>query len=294
VQQALAQRVPVELEHRIIRRDGTIGWTFLRAIPLLNEQGQITEWFGAASDITKRKQAAVSLKESDVRKDEFLALLAHELRNPMATLSNALLLLEATGGTDAGLPLAVVLPMMSREVAYLVRMVDDLLDVSRINLNKIELRRQRLALTGLVNQVQQVVHPLADQAGQQLRVHGLENDLYVEGDAIRLLQVLRNLLGNAIKFTPAGGVIDLYLERVDPQARLRVVDNGIGLAASELTRIFELFTQVNSSHASEQGGLGLGLMLVQTLVNLHGGQVEARSSGLGQGSEFSVYLPLVD
>ncbi|WP_052635788.1 PAS domain-containing protein [Spirosoma luteum] len=294
LQAALAQKTPLELEHRIILRDGTIGWTFLRAIPLLDERGTITEWFGAASDITSRKQAEEALKASDQRKDEFLALLAHELRNPMATLSNALTLLETTGGTDAGLPLEAILPMMSREVSYLVRMVDDLLDVSRINLNHIELQRQRLELAPLVDQVQQAVRPLMEGAGQQLRVEWPESPLYVEGDAVRLIQVLRNLVGNAIKFSPAGSVIGLFLDRAGQQARLRIVDAGIGLAEGELVRIFSLFAQVNSSHARSQGGLGLGLTLVQYLVTLHGGRVEAYSPGLGQGSEFIVYLPLVD
>lgn len=422
IREAIDLKKPFDFEHRVIRRDGGLGWTLSRAIPLFDDQGAITEWFGAASDISPRKQAEEKLSESERRlrlaieatelatwdwnlltnevywneqhfqlfgmsprpnpvtpedflshvhpddrdrliellqqsiasrdtydaefctvlengsqrwmsgygrvveevagqptrmsgvmldvtnrrqaeedlreanrrKDEFLALLAHELRNPMATLSNALTLLETTGGTDTGLPLEVVVPMMSREVSYLVRMVDDLLDISRINLDKIELRRQRLELNTLVDQVQQVVRPLVEQAHQQLRVQGPENPLYVEGDAARLIQVLRNLLGNAIKFTPSGGVIDLFLDQVDQRARLRVVDSGIGLAQDELRRIFSLFAQVNTSHARSQGGLGLGLTLVQSLVCLHGGQVEARSPGLGLGSEFIVYLPLVD
>ncbi len=293
IQRAIEGKTPLEFEHHIIRRDGRLGWTFSRAIPLLNEQGEISEWFGAASDITHRKQAEEALKESDRRKDEFLALLAHELRNPMATLSNALLVLETTGGTDEQLPLEMVLPMMSREVRYLARLVDDLLDISRINLGRIDLLRNRLELSQLVRQVQEAVQPLIEQARQQFRVILPSEPLYVEGDAVRLMQVLRNLLGNAIKFTPPGGTLELQMERIGQEAQLRVADTGIGIIEADLTRIFTLFTQVDASHTRAQGGLGLGLTLVKEIVSLHGGRVEVRSAGLGQGSEFIVYLPLL-
>ena len=294
IQQAITQKKPFEFEHRVIRQDGSPGWTLSRAIPLLDQAGTITEWFGTASDTTHRKQAEEALKESDRRKDEFMALLAHELRNPMATLSNALLLLETTLGKDEQLPLESVLPMMSREVQYLVRLIDDLLDISRINLGKIELRWQRLEMTEVVRQVEQASRPLVEQAHQQLLVQLSTTPLYVEGDLIRLKQVIRNLIGNASKFTPAEGSIALYLDQENHQAILRVVDTGIGLAADELERIFDRFAQIDTSHTRTQAGLGLGLSLVKDIIDLHHGRVEARSPGLGQGCEFRIYLPLLD
>jgi signal transduction histidine kinase len=199
-----------------------------------------------------------------------------------------------TGGTDEQLPLKEVLPLMSREVQYLVRLVDDLLDISRINLGKIELHRRRLELTQLVGQVQEAILPLVEQAHQHLRVQLPSEMLYVEGDAVRLMQVLRNLIGNAIKFSSPEGVIDLYLEHVGPEARLRVKDTGIGIAKADLPKIFTLFAQVDASHTRLQSGLGLGLTLVWEIITSHGGRVEAHSAGLGQGSEFVIYLPLVE
>jgi two-component system CheB/CheR fusion protein len=291
IQQAITARKTFEFEHRVIRRDGSIGWTVSRATPLLDANGEILEWFGTAQDISERKAAEAALRESDRRKDEFLALLAHELRNPISTLSNTLLLLEATGGTDGQLPLASIQPIMSREVGHLVRLVDDLLDINRINRGTIELRPQRLDLTALVNEVVTTVRPLAEQA-QQLITRLPAESLYIQGDADRLTQVLRNLLGNAIKFTPSQGQIKLTLEAIGSEAQLRVVDTGIGLEASDLTRIFDLFSQVDSSRTRSKDGLGLGLALVKDLVRLHGGQIEARSIGLGQGSEFILTLPL--
>ena len=279
-------------EREVATTDGRV--FILRILPYRTAQERINGIVLTLVDITRRKAAEAALKESDRRKDEFLALLAHELRNPMSTLSNALQVLEMTGGTDEQLPLKEVLPLMSREVQYLVRLVDDLLDISRINLGKIELHRRRLELTQLVGQVQEAILPLVEQAHQHLRVQLPSEMLYVEGDAVRLMQVLRNLIGNAIKFSSPEGVIDLYLEHVGPEARLRVKDTGIGIAKADLPKIFTLFAQVDASHTRLQSGLGLGLTLVWEIITSHGGRVEAHSAGLGQGSEFVIYLPLVE
>jgi two-component system CheB/CheR fusion protein len=279
-------------EREVATTDGRV--YILRILPYRTAQERINGIVLTLVDITRRKAAEAALKESDRRKDEFLALLAHELRNPMSTLSNALQVLEMTGGTDEQLPLKEVLPLMSREVQYLVRLVDDLLDISRINLGKIELHRRRLELTQLVGQVQEAILPLVEQAHQHLRVQLPSEMLYVEGDAVRLMQVLRNLIGNAIKFSSPEGVIDLYLEHVGPEARLRVKDTGIGIAKADLPKIFTLFAQVDASHTRLQSGLGLGLTLVWEIITSHGGRVEAHSAGLGQGSEFVIYLPLVE
>lgn len=280
------------LEREVVTTDGRL--YILRISPYRTAQDRINGLVLTFVEITRRKIAEDALRESDQRKDDFLALLAHELRNPIATLSNTALLLEATGGTDEQLPLASVIPMISQEVQYLTRLVDDLLDISRINLGKIEFRPQRLELTELIRQVEQTSRGLIEQVPQQWQLHLPKGPLYVEGDEIRLKQVLRNLINNASKFTPTEGSIDLYLEPEDHLAVVRVVDTGIGLTKDALMHIFDRFAQIDTSHTRPQAGLGLGLALAQEIIRLHHGRIEARSLGLGQGSEFVIYLPLVD
>ncbi|GAB4023190.1 PAS domain S-box protein [Spirosoma koreense] len=296
VRSALARAVEeqglFDVEFRVVAADGPTRWLSGYGRITGQESGLPTQMSGVMFDITDRKLAVEALREVDRRKDEFLALLAHELRNPITTLSNALMLLEATGGEDEQLPLASIQPMMRRELTHLVRLIDDLLDISRINRGKIELRRQRLDLTKLVNEVTTTMQPLIEQAHQQLMTHLPSQSVDIEGDADRLRQVLRNLLGNAIKFTPAGGRLVVSLQPIAGEACLRVVDTGIGLAEQDLTRIFDMFAQVDASRTRSQGGLGLGLTLVQELVHLHDGRIEAHSEGLGRGSEFILYLPL--
>lgn len=293
IQEAIRTQSTFELEHRVRRADGTIGWTFSRAIPMIDEQGAIVEWLGAASDITARKQAEAALQQADRRKDEFLAMLAHELRNPMATLHNTLLLLGMTHGQDESLPLDKALAMMSREVTHLGRMIDDLLDVSRISQGKIQLKKERLDLSGLIRDSLDAARSQFTSRGQALILHLPNIPLWVDGDRTRLTQVVRNLATNAAKYTPPGGQIEVSLDKESRQAVLRVRDNGIGIAPDQLQAIFEVFVQVSSSLDRPQGGLGLGLAVVKQLVELHGGQVGVSSPGLGQGSEFTVRLPLL-
>lgn len=241
----------------------------------------------------ERARAEHALSEANRRKDEFLALLAHELRNPMATRHNTLLILQLTGGKDPRMSLDSALELMSREMGQLVRLVDDLLDASRISRGTTELRSQPLALTKLVKTTAEAARPLVEMDGRRLSVKLPPEPLYLNGDAARLTQVIRNLLGNAAKFTCQGGQIGLSLERKGPEALLRVADDGIGLATDQLQRIFEMFTQVDVSRTRSQQGLGLGLTLVREFVELHGGRVEDCSDGLGKGSEFVICLPLL-
>lgn len=241
----------------------------------------------------ERARAEKALSEVNQRKDEFLALLAHELRNPMATLHNTLLILQLTGGKHPRMPLDSALELMSREVGQLVRLVDDLLDVSRISRGTTELHSQRLALTELVRTTAEAARPLVEADGRRLSVKLPLEPLYLNGDAARLTQVIRNLLGNAAKFTQKGGHVQLSLERKNYEALLQVADDGIGIAADQLQRIFEMFAQVDASRTRSQQGLGVGLTLVREFVALHGGQVEASSEGLGKGSEFLICLPLL-
>ncbi len=291
IQQAITSKSLFELEHQVIQADGRLGWTFSRAIPVLNKEGDIQEWFGTASNITDRKQAQVALEEADRRKDEFLAMLAHELRNPLAPIRNGLQVLTTTEPTEP--TLNALLPIMNRQMDHLMRMVDDLLDVSRISRGRIELRKQRMDLTQMVAQVIDAMRPLFPPSNRQLTTHLPDYPLYVDGDATRLNQVVTNLLNNGLRYTHEGGQVWLTLERHGQQALLRVRDNGIGLAADQLKAVFGLFVQMDKSLARSYGGLGLGLSLVQELIQRHGGQVEAQSPGLEQGSEFIVTLPLL-
>ena len=218
-------------------------------------------------------------------------MLAHELRNPLAPIRNVVQVLQLTAEDDE--TIGPALALMSRQVDHLVRLVDDLLDVSRISRGKIDLRRERLELGALVNEAVVAVRPLYDSRQRQLSVQLPLSPMYLQGDATRLTQVITNLLTNGVRYTGEQGQVWVSLEQRDSEAVLRVRDNGIGLAADQLTAIFELFVQVDTSLARSQGGLGLGLTLVKRLVELHDGRVEAHSQGVGQGSEFIVYLPLL-
>jgi signal transduction histidine kinase len=232
-----------------------------------------------------------ALHEADRRKGEFLAMLAHELRNPLAAIRNAVqILLRAHGDART---VRSVSEILDRQVGHMVRQVDDLLDVSRINQGKIELRKERTELAPVVNQAIEATRPHCESLGHQLTVTLPRNPVYVHGDPIRLAQVVGNLLNNACKFTDKGGRIWLTVEQEVEQAVIRIRDTGMGLAADQLGRIFEMFAQVDTSLESSRSGLGLGLTLVKNLVEMHGGTVEARSAGVGQGSEFVVRLPLL-
>ncbi|CCH54082.1 PAS/PAC sensor hybrid histidine kinase [Fibrisoma limi BUZ 3] len=297
IQEAIRTRTPFELEHRIMRADGTIGWMFSRAIPMLDEQGTIQSWLGASSDITARKQAEEVLQESNRRKDEFLAMLGHELRNPLATVSNLLLVLELTDGTDENLSYPKAVRLMSREVRYMTRMVDDLLDVGRIRYGLIQLHKQPIDLVTLVRQTVEVAQPLYEQQQRQLSLALPPYSLVMQGDETRLKQVLMNLLTNGLKYTQPAGHVWVSLELADnsalsKQALLRMKDDGIGIAADRQEAIFDIFVQGETTLDRPQGGLGLGLAVVKQLVALHDGSIEVRSEGPGQGSEFLIRLPL--
>ncbi|MEO8566987.1 MAG: ATP-binding protein [Betaproteobacteria bacterium] len=231
-----------------------------------------------------------AMEEADHRKNEFLAMLAHELRNPLAPIHHALQIIKLMDGGGEALKSAS--EMMERQVDQMTRLVDDLLDMSRISRGKIELRKGPVDLVSVVNQAIEAVRPSIASMSQKLTVALPAQAVHVDGDAARLAQVVGNLLNNACKFTGKGGRIRLTVERDRDQAVIRVQDNGIGIATDQLSRIFEMFTQVDTSIERAQSGLGLGLPLVKTLIELHGGTVEAQSAGLDQGSEFTVRVPL--
>ncbi len=309
---------PFLFEHRFRRADGEYRWHIGRALPMRDAEGRTVMWIGSDTDIHEQRQTenrlrqlTTDLAESDRRKDEFLAMLAHELRNPLAPIRNALQVMrlqqsgegrvasgEKEGASGDPLatrhsPLTTTFAMMERQIGQMVRLVDDLLDVSRISRGKIELRGGRIELASVVNHAVEAARPLLESGDHELTVTLPPQPIYLHGDPTRLAQVVGNLLSNACKFTDKGDRIWLTVEREDAQAVIRVRDTGIGIAADQLPRIFDMFMQVDTSLERSVGGLGVGLTLVKNLVEMHGGAVEVHSAGVGQGSEFVVRLPVL-
>ncbi len=241
--------------------------------------------------LAERERSEQALRVADRRKDEFLATLGHELRNPLAPLMTALQLLALADIRD---PVVLrVRPVMERQVQHLARLVDDLLEVSRITRGFIQLRREPLDLSAVLRSAIEIARPAVEAAHHDLTVDLPDGSLVVAGDAIRLAQVFANLLSNSAKYTDPGGHIWVTGKTLGQRAVVSVRDDGIGIPSNQLSSVFEMFSQVDRWHERTQGGLGLGLTLVQSLVTMHGGRVEAHSEGLGAGSEFVVDLPLL-
>jgi PAS domain S-box-containing protein len=292
IAEAIRLKRPFELEHRVRRADGGVGWVLSRNVPLLNDQGDIVEWFGVESDITSRKRAEEDLRDSDRRKEEFLATLAHELRNPLAPIRNAVHILrrDVVSGSGGKRDLTL-LSMIDRQVEHLIRLVDDLLEVSRITCGKIDLKKLRVDLGDVLRHAIDMARPMIERGAHDLRVALPAEPLALDADPVRLAQIFTNLLNNAAKYTERGGVIWLSAERRSDEAVVTVRDSGVGIPPEMLPRVFDLFTQVDRNLGRAQGGLGIGLALVKNLIELHGGTVEVRSEGLGRGSDFILRLP---
>jgi signal transduction histidine kinase/CheY-like chemotaxis protein len=286
---AIRAKALFQLEHRVRRLDGSVGWTYSRAVPMLDARGVIQEWIGAASDITERKLAEEKLKESDRRKDEFLAMLAHELRNPLAPIGAAAELLQRAR-LDEGL-VRKTSQIIGRQVLHMTELVDDLLDVSRVTRGQVELDEAVLDVRDIVTDAVEQVMPLIQARGQRLDVDVPLRGVHVMGDKKRLVQVLTNILNNAAKYTQEGGRLQLSAAARDDAVSVDVADNGIGMAPELVARAFDLFAQAERTSDRASGGLGLGLALVKSLVELHGGTVTCASDGPGQGSRFTVTLP---
>jgi signal transduction histidine kinase len=231
------------------------------------------------------------LIEADQRKDDFLAILGHELRNPLAPISNAIEILQRIGPQEP--KLTQMRELIDRQVRHMARLVDDLLDVSRITQDKINLKSERLDLCTLVKRAVETQMPAIRARGHEVVVNVPDEPLNASGDAVRLAQVLGNLVNNAAKYTPDGGRIEVSLAGEDGRAKISVRDNGIGIEAGYLEHVFELFGQVRNPRPHSHDGLGIGLALVQRLVEMHEGRVEAQSGGPGKGSEFVIHLPLL-
>jgi len=286
----LARRAPFDAEFRFRRYDGEYRWMRSVAVPRLTAEGEFLGHTGCTFDVHEARMAAAALREADRHKDEFLAMLAHELRNPLAPIRNAVQALKIIGPPDP--QIQTLRDMMDRQVTHMSRLVDDLLDVSRITRNKIQLRKERLELMTAVVRAVETSRPLIDARKHRLTVSLPLDTAPVEGDLTRLSQVISNLLDNAAKYTEEGGNISITSEKVGSQVVIRVKDDGIGIPSHILPHVFDLFTQADRSLDRSQGGLGIGLTLVRRLVELHGGSVEAHSAGPGKGSEFVIYLPL--
>lgn len=280
----------LDVEHRFRGVDGQWHSTLARGVPVRNEQGEITCWAGINLNISRIKNVEEKLREADRRKDEFLAILAHELRNPLAPICNSLQILKMPK-VDAS-TVQQTREMMERQVNHLIRLVDDLLDVSRVMQGKIELRKERVDLALIVARAIETVQPLIDAQKHKLEIALPSEPLELDADPIRLSQVIGNLLSNSVKFTAANGHLRLSAWRDGNDAMLKIEDNGIGIAAESLPHIFELFVQADQGTTKAHGGLGVGLTLVKKLVEMHNGTVQVHSSGLGKGSEFEIRLPL--
>lgn len=280
-------------------KTGSALWMLYRVFTLTDANGQPIGLATVSRDVTQHHQLednlrslAADLSEANRRKDEFLATLAHELRNPLAPIRNGLFTLRrqitTSDPTTDG-----IYTMLERQLEHLVRLVDDLLDLSRITRNKVELRKETVDLTTVLSSAIETSSPLLSESGNELHVTWPEQPILLDADLTRLAQVFSNLLNNAAKYNHEGGSIYLSTRQEDNQVVVSVRDSGIGLEADKLSNIFEMFTQVDRSLEKAKGGLGIGLTLVKRLVELHGGSVEARSEGLGRGSEFLVTLPIL-
>ena len=283
------ERGRVEDEGWKIRKDGTRFWANVVVTALHNKEGQLVGFAKITRDLTERRRVEV-LEQSSRQMHEFLAMLAHELRNPLAPIQNATSVMRMRTLNDATLEWSR--DVVERQVGHLSRLVDDLLDVSRITTGKIALRKEQVDLGLVVNRAVEASRPMIDKRQQTLDIVVPEEPVTVEGDPVRLVQVVVNLLNNAAKFTPAVGQIRLSVARENDQAVIRCRDSGIGMSRELLARVFDLFAQGCRGEDRSEGGLGIGLTLSRRVVEMHGGTIQATSEGAGRGSEMIVRLPL--
>lgn len=280
-----------EIEYRLRHHSGQYRWVLGRALPVRGEGGEIVRWMGTCTDIHAQKLAEETLRRENLRKDEFLAMLAHELRNPLAPISSAAQLIKLPGADPKRIAHAG--DIIARQVKHMATIVDDLLDVSRVTRGLVKIEQTSLDLKSVVNSAIEQAQPLIQARRHELLLKITPQRTVVRGDRTRLIQAVSNVLNNAVKYTPVNGRIALELDVVDGQTRISIADNGIGMEPELLPVVFDMFTQAERTPDRAQGGLGLGLALVKSIVDLHGGVVQADSDGAGKGSTFTIALPLL-
>jgi len=290
MQYAIAHRTAVSNEIEIVRADGSVVYVQNDVEPLYDTHGEIYGCVSVCVDLTDRKLAEMGLRDADRRKDEFLATLSHELRNPLAPIRSALEIIRLARGDEELVEKARA--TMERQLSHLVRITDDLLDVARITQNKVHLRRERIDLRVVVQSAIEATRPMIDANGHTLSVQAPEHPIWVDVDFTRIAQAVSNLLSNAAKYTEPGGYIGVTAASDATSATVIVSDTGIGIPAALLPRIFDMFTQLQAHRDRTYGGLGVGLTLSRRLVQLHGGAITASSEGPGRGSQFALRLPL--
>jgi CheY-like chemotaxis protein len=291
MQLAIARRMFVSNDIDILRSDGTVKHIQNDVEPLYDTHGQVYGCVSVCVDMTDRKLAELALRDADRRKDEFLATLSHELRNPLAPIRSALEVMRLARDNPETVEKARA--TMERQLLHLVRITDDLLDVARITQSKMDLRRERIDLRVVLHTAIEATRPALDARHHTLKVDLPASPLWAEADLTRLAQVFSNLLNNAAKFTEPGGTINVAASGTGRTATVTVADTGVGIPAAMLPSIFDMFTQLQRFRDRTQGGLGIGLTLAKRLVELHGGAIEGRSEGDGRGSMFTVRLPLM-
>jgi signal transduction histidine kinase len=304
IDEAIRTKRVFELEHRVLRPDGSAAWTFSRAVPILDSDGEVVEWFGAASDVTERRNyedamraARVSAENAraeaelaNAAKDHFLAVLSHELRTPLAPVLASADFLQRTQGLPSGARKPV--EVIRRNVQLQARLIDDLLDVTRIAQGKLELKLTPVDVAAIIERAVEVARTDIDVKRLQFAVSVSGALGHVSADPLRLQQVVWNLLSNAIKFTPDGGSVQLRCERSEGQLVIEVTDSGIGIEAEAMERIFRSFEQGERTITRKFGGLGLGLAIAKQLVEMHGGTISVHSPGRNRGATFRVELPV--
>jgi PAS domain S-box-containing protein len=279
-----------EIEYRLRGRDGAYRWFLTRAVAHHDEAGNVLNWFGTSTDIDSVKRLEAALEEADRQKDQFVATLAHELRGPLAPILNAV---DALGFADVVPASATRLrDIIKRQAKNISRLLDDLLDVSRVSRGRVDLRLEWITLQSLLDVAVEIAMPIIASKRHALEIDVLNPGLEIWVDPMRMAQVLANLLTNAAKYTDAGGSIVLTAMHSPGSLMLSVKDNGIGLPADVLEHVFTMFSQERALLDRSEGGLGIGLALVRALVELHGGTVKAASAGPGKGCEFQVIMPL--
>jgi PAS domain S-box-containing protein len=288
---ALESGLGIQVIETLLHDDGVLHSSIVSKFPIPGPDGRPALVGGMAIDITDQRRAEAALRDADRRKDEFLATMAHELRNPLAPIRHAIEILKSKAPVDRDL--AYSRDVIDRQVQQMVRLLDDLLDVSRISRNKLELHKQPIKLATVIENAFETSQPLMVASRHQFSVSMPADPVHLDADPVRLAQVFANLLNNAAKYTEPGGQICLRAEREGSDIVVCIRDTGIGISAEMLPRLFEMFSQATPALARSQGGLGIGLALVKGLVELHGGTIEVKSAGQGKGSEFVVRLPVM-